>query len=382
MAPILVAALLSCGGGCRGGPDPRALVDAAIEAHGGRERLAAFDNVKVVARGRFKGTLEMTGFISFVAPSTWAIDARLQGNPAMRFGMDGERCWRRDRQFVSDCSGDDAEYRRFGSVLRLRLLHGLDGRTFTAAGERTVAGTRAPAVGVDGLVLAFDPTSHRLIEISSGNWSELYSNFRSVDGAMVAASRTFLVDGALDVEDNWDEILPGQADLKLLHPPAAPKDGDILDEVDPERWVATTSLQDPAGDLAAAVGSLDSMAQAQGQKVSASDGFILTELPEAGRWELSVGLEPTSGRLPSAADSSVRFERWPDTRFVGVFHQGDPSSRDAKQALLQRTMDESALEPLPGSAWQLICRRESLQLPAAERLYLLRRAVTGRPAAG
>jgi hypothetical protein len=383
-AGVLLAMLMVSSSACRDGQDARNLVQAAIEAHGGRERLAALDNVKVLGRGRFKGQLETTGTISFVAPATWAVEARLHGNAAMRFGMDGGRCWRRDRQFVSDCSGDDAEYRRWGEVFRLRLLRGLDQDSVSAAGERDVGGTKAPAVRIGELTLAFDPVSHRLIEISSGNWREVYSDFRDVNGALVAAGRTFFIDGQLDAEETWDEILPGQADLAFLHPPAAPKDGDPLDEVDAERWVLTTAIENPAADLAKTVGSLDDVAQAQGQKVSASEGFVLTEPSSQGGanrpWDVSIGLERTSGALPSAPNPSFRFEHWPERRFLGVFHLGDPRNRDRKIARLQELMEQKRLEPVPGSAWQFVCRRDSLQVAPAERLCLLRSAVRDRSA--
>src|SRR5262249_8617186 len=163
------------------------------------------------------GQLEITGTASFIAPATWATELRLHGQPAMQFGMDGERCWRRDRQFVSDCSARDlVEYQRFGTLLRLRFLHGLNDRPLLPAGAVQVDGTQVPAISVGDLVLAFDPRSHLLVQVTTGNRVETYSNFRQVDGALVAATRTLFIGGALDVEDTWDAILPGQADAQLL----------------------------------------------------------------------------------------------------------------------------------------------------------------------
>lgn len=377
-----VGVLLVSVSACQPEQDPRALVDAAVEAHGGRERLAAFDNVKIIGRGRFKGQLETTGTISFVAPAAWAVEVRLQGNPGMVFGMDGERCWRRDRQFVSDCSADD-EYRRYGQVLRFRLLHGFDAQPLAAAGHREVGGKKAPAVRTGDFVLAFDPVSHLLIQISSGNWAEVYSDFRRVNGAVVATGRTLFIDGALDAEDHWDEILPGEADLDLLHPPAF-EDGDLLGGVDPERWVVTALLDDGLK-LKPAVDSLDEAARAHGQRLSTSDGLVLTRLSarladEPGRWEIAVGLEPTTRGLPAAqSNAPFRFERWPEVRFAGIFHRGDPRQAAAKREKLEKHMDEFGLIPAAGSHWQFLCRRESLDAPPGERLYLLRRAVRAEP---
>ena len=356
-------------------------MEAAIAAHGGRERLARFDNVKVIGHARFKGRLELTGTASFVAPATWAVEGRLHEHPAMQFGMDGERCWRRDRQFVRDCSaGDDREYRRFGEVLRLRFLHGLESRPLVAAGERAVGAIRAPAVRLENLILAFDPLSHRLVEVSSGDWVETYSDFRVVDGAVVSAARTLFIGGALDVEETWDDILPGQADAALLHPPPPAQDGDTLDDVDAERWVATARIEDLDAELAGAVRSLDEFAAAQGQKVSASDGVVLTELPrerpgQAQQWEVSIGLEPTTAGLPQTTGAPFRFERWPESRFVGVFHRGDPRASEDKQTVLRKRMERAGVGPAPGSRWQFVCTQESLAEPLASRLYLLRLAV-------
>ena len=45
-------------------------------------------------------------------------------------------------RFVRACSAEDErEYRRFGQVLRLRLLYGLAGAPLVAAGTRDVNGT-------------------------------------------------------------------------------------------------------------------------------------------------------------------------------------------------------------------------------------------------
>lgn len=355
---------------------------AAIAAHGGAEQLAHLDNVKITGHGRFKEQVEITGTTSFVAPATWATEARLRGRIAMQFGMDGERCWRRDRQFVRACSAEDErEYRRFGQVLRLRLLHGLAGAPLVPAGMRDLNGTAAPALRLGELVLAFDPQSHRLIEVSGDNWSEVYSDFRTVNGAVVAASRKVMMHGAVDVVDSWDEILPGQADLQMVHPPPAPEDGQTLDESDPERWVATATIEDLDGDLAQVVGSLDEFARAQGRELSASDGIVLTELsaqPGApAQWEVAIGLEPASPNSPpTTSGSAKRFGYWPEGRFVGVFHRGDPRESAEKRAkVLLQLVDRQALQRVPGSSWQVVCTRESLEQPLAERLCLVRLAV-------
>jgi hypothetical protein len=372
---------------CENQQDPHVLVAAAIEAHGGRERLARLDNVKVVGRGRFKGQVEMTGTVSFVAPVTWAVDARLRGRSAMRFGMDAERCWRKDRQFVKECSPEDErEYRRFGEVLRFRLLHGLDDRPLLPARYRQVGGMRAPAVRAGAITLAFDPESHRLVETSWGEWSERYSNFVSVGGALIAAARTVFVKGELDVEETWEEILAGQADLELLHPPPPARDGQTLDDVDAERWVATAKIADLEADLARTIGSLDESAREHGRELSASDGLVLTEFFEerskAVQWEISIGLEPTRAAPASSSSPSVRFEHWPEARFVGVFHRGDPRAGVEKRALVLKLMEERGLAPAAGSRWQFVHTRESLADPLASRMFLLRLAVVpARPVA-
>jgi hypothetical protein len=376
----VVAAVLSFVCACNRKPDPRELVEAAIEAHGGREQLARLNNVKLIGRGRFKGQLEIVGTISFVAPDTFATEARLGGHVAMQFGMDGDRCWQRTRHFVRDCSADDErEYRRFGEVLRFRLLHGLEGRSLVPVGYRNVGGIEAPSVSVGDFVLAFHPTTHLLIEVSSGDRVETYSDFRQFGGVLIGTSRTVLINGEIDVHDTWDDIHFDQADAKALHPPL-PADGQTMDDIDPERWVATTEIADLEDDLVVALGSLDDFAREHGQVVSASEGIVLTQPPrensaDARRWELSVGLEPTTAGLPSTPGTTFRFERWPEVRFVGVFHQGAPLVIAEKEEILRRLMHETGVTPAPGSRLQFVCTREGLAQPLESRVCLMRLVV-------
>ncbi len=62
-------------------------------------------------------------------------------------------------------------------------------------------GLRAfPAICAGGMVLVFDPVSHRLVEVRPGERVDALSDFRVVDGAIIAAHRVVTLDGRPDLE--------------------------------------------------------------------------------------------------------------------------------------------------------------------------------------
>src|SRR5881392_3460044 len=72
LVALLFALLPACERPCI--PSTESVLEAAIAAHGGRERLAQLDNLRVVSSGLFKQRIPFKRILLFRAPSTWAMD--------------------------------------------------------------------------------------------------------------------------------------------------------------------------------------------------------------------------------------------------------------------------------------------------------------------
>ena len=388
LALAAAAIVLLAAGYTRGSAsDPRALLDAAIAAHGGREALARFDDFRVVSDVAFKGQPGFVRTLNFRAPATWSMQVSVNGVPAMSFGVDAERCWREHRAVVGECSppGVRHEYTLITAVLRARFLRGLDTLALEPAESVAIDGVEAPALRAGELLLVFDPATHRLVQIRyDRGWIEDFSDFRVVSGALVAMRRRLTIGGVPDVDETWREVVPGGADPMRLRPPEPAREGGWVNAVDPERWVAWMEVSDLERGVSEAVAKLDAFAAARGVKISASDGVVFTESTVAGgdrsqhaSWHLAIGLEAPADQTPVDA-GDVHVERWPPTHIAGIYVRGDPRSAATARRAVERRAAESNLVPAPGARWQLLCSREALTVPLADRLSLLRIAIAPR----
>jgi hypothetical protein len=380
---VVAAVLAALLGGCRQvqGPtttdEARALLQSALEAHGGRAALAQFDNLRIVSNGRFKGALPFRRTVDYRGPDTWSMTIEFSGGAGMRFGVAGDRCWRSERHLTALCSdGERRENARIAALHNAHLLR-INEAEVRPAGTVDVDGRVCPAIRAGDVVLAFDPVSHRLAQVRLEDRIDTLSDYRSVGGAQVAAHRVLTIGGQLDVDETWTEIVPGGADPQALRVPELPRDGLTVDETDAERPVAWMDVEDAAHDLPAAIARLDAFIRARGRSVSDSDGVILSAPDEAthGRsWRVAVGVEGGEP-LAAAVEDGLHLETWPAVRIVGVFHLGDPLPTDAVRATLRSVMRERGLVASNGARWQILFPREDLDRPPAERLSLVRIAV-------
>lgn len=369
----LVAALvLSASTGCEGERDVRAIVDAAIAAHGGRARIDALESVTVRGTGRFRARTSLRATVVYASPSRWCVDAESDSGVTMRFGFDGERCWREDRHLVRACNdGDRAGYAIFAEVLGARLGRGLDASRFVMADDVVLDGRPAPALRAGELVYVFHPETHRVAQIRYGDAVEALGGYERVAGVLVATRRVLTIGGELDVQDQWDEIVPSGSAPRGLRAPAPPGDGTIIDYVDPERWVVWTEVDSLERDQA--VGSLEALARSRAHPISASDGLVLTPLDAPGghgRWRIAITVETGQPAVVGA----MHVERWPAQRWAGLFHAGDPRSALSRAPTLQRWMDAHGLAPRDDARWQVLAPDER-QAGASGELSLLRIAV-------
>jgi hypothetical protein len=145
---VIAAALATVLAACQSASGPatadeaRALLRAAIEAHGGRSALAQLDDVRIVSIGRFKGQLPFRRTLNYQAPDTWSMAIEFSGRDAMRFdggtmrfGVAGDRCWRTERHLTALCSESDRrENARIAALQNARMLHRIDAADVQLAG--------------------------------------------------------------------------------------------------------------------------------------------------------------------------------------------------------------------------------------------------------
>lgn len=360
---------------CAQRSSPRDLLERSVEAHGGRARLATLDNLEVVSHGRFKGKVDFTRRLSYRAPDAWRMRIDVGGVPVMAFGVNGARCWRKDRQFVSPCAEEDrAEQSRVTSVLTARFLHRLDASGLAASPDVDLEGQAAPALRAGDLQLVFDRKSRLLRQVRYGESVETFSEYRDVGGAMVGARRVLTIGGELDVEETWSDIRPGVVTPAQLAPPPAAAEGVFVDEVDFERPVAWTEVDD-LGAAEQAVRSLEQFARAQGRGVSSSDGYVLIPpKDDQKRWQLAITLE-AGAPLAARHQGALHLESWPSQRIAGSFQRGDPAAVLAKRGELDAKLGRRGLGVVPGARYQLLCAADCFRVPPAKRLTLLRVAV-------
>lgn len=365
---------------CSDGPrsDPVALLDAAIAAHGGRDRLAQLDNLRVVSEAHFKGTLPMRRTVHWCGAGTWAMALEVDGKEVMRFGMNDGRCWKKDHHLVSECSAvDEQELRRIALLFDARLLHHFDRSAVAPSPAVEVEEVSCPALRAGDLVLVFDPASHRLVQVRLEDRIDTLSDYRDVGGAMIAARRVLTIGGKLDLDETWTLLEPGRADAEAIRPPQLPRAGLVIEETDLPRPVAWMEVDDPERDAPSALKMLDDFVRAQGRRPGHADGLILMRTDDAdpvGQWQLAVGVEATTPLVPMAQEG-LHLDVLPEMRFLGIFLNGDPPAIVAQRDQLQRLLQERNLRPAAGARWQILLPRDALGYRPAERLSLLRIAV-------
>ncbi len=360
---LVVSLLLAAG--CRPGPDPASrakavkVLDAAIEAHGGRERLRAFENFHLTSEGSFKGAASFRRTVDYLGPEHWAMTVAF-AEGALRLGVDGARCWKEDRYRVEPCA-DERERRQnawSGIEHNVWVLATVD-----PAGVE-LASASPPAIRSGDLEVVFDPDTHLVKEIRHATRVEVLSDYRTVAGVQVAGRRQVILDGAPDVDERWRDIVPGGAERAAVAAPAVPADGVVRDAVDPTRQVAWVELGDPLADAPGAVERMDRAIHRLGRNPSASDGLIW--LPPAagdsGRWRLAVGIEINAPMAVRESDG-VHFETWPPTRELGIYHDGGVLRFDEKRSRLDQLARDRGLSP-EDMRLQVLTSREILRAPA------------------
>lgn len=372
--PILFLVLLN---GCAGEPsEPAVLLTQAIHAHGGREALSKLENLHVVSDVVYKGHLPMLRTIHWRGPQDWSMTLEGAGGLSMRLGIADGRCWRQNQYLAIACAeSDELEHQRIAALHGARLLHRLDAGNLRPAPSVSVDGRRCQALRAGDLTLVFDPQSHLLVQIRLADRVDTLSEYREVQGSMVAAHRVLTIGGELDVEETWKEITPGAADPVAIRAPELPHDGLVIEGKDAPRPIASMEIDDPESDTVEAITKLDAFIRRQGLQPSASDAVILTA-PSAGsagsrRWRIGVAVEANKQIAP-IEEGGLRLEGQGAVAFLGVFCRGDVAQVYGRQSEMERLAKERDLTPSPPARWEILVSRDAFEQAPAERLSLLR----------
>lgn len=377
-ACLLTALAPAChwASGTRTPEEARSLLRTAIEAHGGHDRLAQFDDFRIVSSGIFKRSAPFRRTVHYRGAAHWSMSVT---GPWIWLGMgvDEGRCWKRSRHRVEACSPAEA---REGVVMAVEhnawLLHRLDATAVQPAGAVRSGLQWRPAIRSADMVLAFDPRSHRLVQVRHGERVDELSRFHEINGAVVATRRVLTLDGQHDLEETWEEIVPGGADPKALRAPPLSGDGTVVEETDAGRVVAWTEIDDPFADPEVTVRRLDDFVRQQGRRPSASEGLIFIA-PGAdarsgeARWRLAVGVE--MGEPPSRIEAGgMHLEAWPPARVIGVFCSGGLRGALQRRNAVEELIRQRQLHPAPAARFQVLLPRHVVRQPADAGLALAR----------
>lgn len=380
---VVMTLLTACqrGAGPSASDQARALLHSAIEAHGGRDRLAQFNDFRIVSRILFKNRATLSRSVNYRGPEHWSMMVTAEGGVSFRMGIDGNRCWKQERHRVDSCAeGERRQIAWMAIEHNAWVLHQIDETTVQPEAPVRIGLRAYPAIRTGDMALIFDPESHRLVQVRHGQRVDALSDYRAVNGAVIATHRAVFLGNLPDLEETWTEILPGGADPVALRAPEIPVAGTVLDDVDPPRLVAWTEVTDPLADLKGTVERLDQFIRDQGRLPSGSDGVIWTAPDGDGeasgnRWRLAVGVEIGEPLMPVERDS-FHLEPWPASHVLGVFHRGDFHTAEAQRAFLGRLMRERGLAPAAGARLQILAGREVLDDPKGEWMSLVR--IAGR----
>ncbi len=213
----------------------RGLVEKAIKAHGGADKLAKFQTVTMKGTGKFYGIGDQG--LPFTAE--WVFD----GANRMRFSVElksmgqtfkmvkvlnGNKGWQKLNDDKAAAMSKDTlaeeKAQQYGSWVATLLP--LKDRAFKLVllgdfkvGDHAVTGVRVSRDGKRDVRLYFDNSSHMLLKmdmrIKDDSGKEvtqeyLYENYKDVDGAKEPMRLVLKRDDKLYVEGNMSEVLPGQ----------------------------------------------------------------------------------------------------------------------------------------------------------------------------
>lgn len=367
---------------CCQGNEAARLLNKSIQAHGGGAALAQMMNFRVVSDVQFQEHSRFTRIVDYRAKDSWSMTILDADVSILRFGVDGERCWRKTSHFVWDCSPEErAENEWTSAVLDARFLHRLKSRDIAVGPSVTFEGLLAPTLQLGSMLLVIHPGTHLLVQIRYADrgesYDETFSEFQSVAGALIATRRVLRIDGVVDVDETWREIAPGKAATARIQPPAASVPGDVVDDFTPSRAIAWMDISRPTEGSQGAEEQLLEFIKSIGRKKSSSEGILLTleegTSAEPERWRIGMALAADTPVEPSP-HGLFHVDVMPRSRIFGIFHQGGLETLKEAHRTLLRELDARRIVPA-ANARPMIVFREGVRSGASNELYLLQSAV-------
>lgn len=232
---VCVIALLAAVSPIRADDDTaklRAVIDKAIKAHGGADNLKKHPASVSKAKGTFYGMgdgIEYTQEISVQHPGQMRIEVDT-GNFKFVQIFDKDKGWRKiGDQDTEDMSKDEVaemrEQMHAGAVTHLLVLqdksYKLSPLGETKVGDHTAVGVRVEHKGHRPVSLYFDKDNGLLLKADTSGKDtrndnkeftseELFSEYKKVDGVMVAHKLTINRDGKKYIESEITEYKPSE----------------------------------------------------------------------------------------------------------------------------------------------------------------------------
>lgn len=212
----------------RAADEPKAVIEKAITAAGGADKLAKARQQSWKAKSKMmSGGQEATGTVNYLfgQPDLFRLDREIvRGNQTVKItaATDGKTSWEQTGDAMQEMAKDKAaEFQHTVYVLYVSQLLPLRDKAFTltAAGEskhgdRTLLGLKVSHAGKRDVTLYFDPKTHLLAKSSTverDEWQgykevpheEVIESYMDVDGMKVPAKLSIYRGGDLSIVQEY-----------------------------------------------------------------------------------------------------------------------------------------------------------------------------------
>jgi hypothetical protein len=258
-------------------PTATEILDLAIQAAGGLERLRAASSWTSTTKGVYMGMPYESKNV--YKSGVVRMDVAMSGEP-MSMVMAGDPCWMKTGPVVTPCSAEDRAANRkmsaMGEAMRLAPLvepgwdvtaqrADVDGR------PADVFTVRNAAVGAEGM-LVFDAETHVMTKATyamtmHGREAEVLvvpSGYREMCGVQMPAKMVSTFGGAPYVEEEIVDLRCEPIDDAVFAQPAQVADGTVVEREAPAAAVGCVVMKGPYDGFGAAFGKLTEMLAGKG----------------------------------------------------------------------------------------------------------------------
>jgi hypothetical protein len=189
-ATFLFTAVLVLTSSASAGDDPRAVIERAIAASGGADKLARQRAMTWKAKGTMTAGQQRMKYVAdyrFAEPDMYRFDLVTGEGPqkiTLTAATDGQSAWEQMNDQRRDMAVEKAaEFHHNVYLLHISRLLPLRGREYTLAavgdhkhGDRTLTGVKVSRPGKRDVSLYFDPATHLLVKSTSMIRDEFQNN--------------------------------------------------------------------------------------------------------------------------------------------------------------------------------------------------------------